>query len=227
MKRTWIVSLGIVASIATAAHAEERGIPEGSPVDFLTVAQIAAEQKQWRQAEKILRDGMTRHPKSDGFHLSLGYVFEQEGRLADAFYEYQWELQRAGIPELAEAAARRSAAILERKEAAADDPRAVMEALALGEKDPAAARKRLVEISARTGSPFALRVYAAEMAALAKDRKSAEKELRELTREDPAFVPGYVALARIFDQTGRKKDAEAALARAREVNAQHWALTGR
>lgn len=214
-------SVSLAAEPATPAPS---GIPDGSPVMFLTFADLAAKEKDWTKAERILRDGMIKHPASDGFHLSLGYVFEQKGQLADAFYEYQWEMLRAGVKKLGDEAARRSGTLLAMESPDVAEPRAVMEALDLGRTKPAAARQKLLAISKKRGSPFALRVYGAELAHLAGDTTTAEKEFRELIKRDPAFVPAYLSLSRLLANSDRKSEADALLAKARSINPDHWSL---
>jgi predicted Zn-dependent protease len=213
------------AHIAAAAEAAPK--PLGSAVDYLTVADIAVQLKDWKKAEQIIRDGMAAHPDSDGFHLSLGYVLENQGHIAEAFYEYQYEILRSSRVRMAEEAARKSAALLARKSADADEPRRVMAALQLAENDPAAARKAIAAVSRTRGDRFALRVFEVECAQRAGDLDGAEKGFRALLARDPGFIPGYVALADLLASSGHAAEAEAILATAQQRGAGHWALEGR
>lgn len=200
-----LLALPFLLVLGTSGVALAKEPPLGTAVDYLTVADIAVLRGEWMTAERILRDGMDAHPESDGFHLSLGYVLESQGRIADAFYEYQYEVVRSTHDRLAKEAARKSSLLLERTEA--DEPRRVMAAIELARTNPAAARKALAAIPSKGTRPFALRLYETECTRLAGDLAAAERGYRALIASDPLFAPAHAALADLLEETGHADEA--------------------
>jgi tetratricopeptide (TPR) repeat protein len=175
-------------------------------------------------AEKILRDGLQKFPSAPGFHLLLGELHAARAEDAEAFYEFQWELLRTGgeRPTGAEAA-KRSAELLKGSKVTRELVDLTRAVAAMG-KDPKAARQLLEKLIRKRGNRFVLRLYFCEAVQRAGDVQAATEIYRELLERDPYFVPGYVQLSELLDQTGNFEEAKALRAKAQSIDPDHWRL---
>lgn len=189
--------------------------------DFLALGSALLSAHDLDSAEKAFRDGLKQYPAANGFHLKLGEVHAARGDLAEAFYEYQWELLRAGTDRAAGREAAFRTAELMRK---ANDPeiRAVLVAVKDTQQDPAGALAKLQEVEAKRGPRFALTVYITEAADAAGDTKAAQAGYRTLLEQDGRFVPAYMRLAALLKAEGQTAEAAELEDQARLSDPDHW-----
>lgn len=235
MKRIALAStLLILALVSSTAFAADPAKPKVTPKPAATkteltpeVALLLARQrmvaKDYAGAEDVLRDAQKRFPEAHGIHLTRAQLEEARGNARAALWEYQWELLRAGgdRPSGAEAA-QRSNVLIESGTKDALRVKRVLEAMAAAGTAPDAALKAVVDERASADS-FVLRVFETELRASDGDAKSVEA-FQALIAIDPRFVPAHIGLARALGRAGKMPEAEAALAKAREIDPSHWSI---
>jgi len=193
------------------------------PQEYLLLAN-ALMRRDPETVEKILHDGLQKFPSASGFHLLLGELHAARREDAEAFYEFQWELLRTGgeRPTGAEAA-KRSADLLRSSKV----PRELVDltrAVAGMKKDPKAARQLLERMIRERGDRFVLRLYFCEAVQRTGDVPGAIEIYRNLLQRDPYFVPAYVQLGELLDQSGKFEEAKALRAKAQSIDPEHWRL---
>ena len=215
--------LAILMTIVLAAGPAKKPA-QPDPKAALTLAQQRLAAKDFRGAEKILRDVSAKSPKTPGVHLLMGELAERQADDRAAFWEYQWEMLRAGGDSpTGEEAAKRSAAIAQGETPQAESVMKVMQAMSESATKPGHA---LVAVRAarKEGDAFVLRVFEAELVETTGDTASAEKLYRELVEADPAFVPARLGLARALESRGDAEGARKQLEEARKIDPNHWSL---
>ena len=178
-------------------------------------------------AEKLATAALKDHPQAHGFHLILGDVHVRRKHYADAFYEWQWEFLRAGPgTTTGDLAATRISNLLQTQRGPeVDEVRRVLDAVMLTVKDPKTAFAALERVQNERGERFALTEFKAE--ALHQQGSEQAGELyRQLIREDPFFVAGYVQLATLLAAKGHEKEALELMAKARGIDPDNWRLRG-
>lgn len=174
-------------------------------------------------AERLVRDGMAKFPAAHGFHLALGELHVMRGENAEAAYEFQWEMLRAGEkrPDGVQAA-RRFADLLgvQRPQEVSDLVRAV----AAMRTDARAARNAFEKLLRERGERFILQLYLAEASQRDGNCVEALRLYRSLIQRDPYFVPAYVQLADLLEQTGAADEAKQLMEKARTIDPEHWRL---
>ena len=212
----------LLMTLVLAAGPVKKAEPDPQVPLLLAQQRIAA--KDFSGAEKILRDVSAKSPKTAGVHLLLGEVAERRADDRAAFWEYQWELLRAGGESpTGEEAAKRSAAIAQGETPAAEQVMKVLQAM--GEAGTMAERSlATVRAARKQGDAFVLRVFEAELVEMTGDAAGAEKLFRELIAADPAFVPARLGLARALERAGKTGDAQKQLDEAKKIDPNHWSL---
>lgn len=178
-------------------------------------------------AEKLATAALRDHPQAHGFHLLLGDVHLRRKHFADAFYEWQWEFLRAGSGTTTGdlAAARISNLLSGQRGPEVDEVRRVLDAVMLTVKDPKSAHAALERVEGERGERFALTHFKAE-ALHQQGSEQAADLYRELIRQDPTFVAGYVQLGSFLKSKGREKEALELMAKARGIDPDNWRLRG-
>jgi Tfp pilus assembly protein PilF len=225
MMRVVLAAL-ILAAVAPKTGKAQKVLHPTTAEDYLALSAAELQLGKYDAAEKTARDGLAKHPESQGFHLALGTIEEARPNPANAFYEYQWEVMRAGAaaPTGKSAAERMGNLLRTARGASADEMRKVAEAVVATRQDPPAALKLLSEVYEARGEIFVVRLLLAEANVEAGHGAKAQSILRTLISEDPRFVPAYVDLANALRADGKPKDADAMLAKARDIDPAHWAL---
>lgn len=197
--------------------------------DHLAMSAVHLSVGDMEKAESVARAGLKRHPATHGFHLAIGRALEARREPALAFYEYQWELFRAGHerPEGKQAAEACRTLLESGRGPEADEMRLVMESVATIAADATKARVALERVIAERGDPFVLRMFLAEALATEGDRTRAAALFRELLEEDARFVPALVGLAEVVEKDGAKKASADLMAKARKIDPEHWRLRGK
>lgn len=177
-------------------------------------------------AERVVRQGLEECPEAHGFHLKLGEIEAARGAEIEAYYEYQWELLRAGDQRpTGNEAAVRSARLLDK--AGAPEIQQVTKALQyLAAQEPHEALRALEAVYTHRGDRFALRMFRASARHAAGRLEAAEADYRALLERDEFFVPAYIELAKVLRATARPEEAAALERRARDIDPMHWSLTG-
>lgn len=225
--RTRLVLLAALLSLPFASPAFGAALDPDAIVAF---AQVAAKRGDYATAEKALRDGMAAHPTRHGFHLMLGSVLVEAGKLDEGFYELQWEVLRAGVSRREGATAAQISAVVARHLGATGEPARFLEALSFASTDPAKARTRLAAIAkkrvALDPDGAATLVFLAldgDLAWLAGDAAGAELSYRSALAKDSRYVPAIVGLSNLAAARGDTTEADAFIARAKAIDAQRAA----
>ena len=71
-------------------------ILSGPPAESFTKAQTLTAERKFSDAEAVLRAGMKQNPGAQGFHLAIGRVLLAKDEPAEAYFEYFYEVLRAG-----------------------------------------------------------------------------------------------------------------------------------
>jgi tetratricopeptide (TPR) repeat protein len=210
------------------------GAPSPSPAladsptadGYLSLALLLTVAKDYPGAEKVLRDGMTRFPEEQGFHLALGDVFLARQDETEAFLEYQWELLRAGPDRpTGDLAARRCGQLIRAQPAGRDTAiRTIMNAMGKQEKGVSQAARWNDLL--RTRDHFVLRLFAAEAAQIDGKDPEATRAYRSLLVQDPDFIPALVQLSELLKKAGNEDEAEELLSRAQQLDPSHWRVSG-
>lgn len=215
-------------AVSWAADAPLKKAPmSDDPLTLFTDGAVLVATGKIDAAEKLVRAALVAHPQAAGFHLLLGDVHLRRKHFADAFYEWQWEFLRSG-PGTAhgDLAANRIASLLASQRGPdVDEVRLVLEAVMLTPKDPKTAFGKLERVKRERGDRFALKHFMAEALHQQGSEKAAEL-YRDLLREDPFFVAGYVQLATFLQSKGNEKDALELMAKARGIDPDNWRLRG-
>src|SRR4051812_32054361 len=176
----------------------------------MQLADFAMDAENFDAAEKIAREGQAKFPWAVGFHLLLGDILVAREKKADAFYEYQWEVMRAGPerPSGKEAQEKAGDLLGEGRGTDVDELRMIVDAVQKMQDEPAASAATLKRYSDRRDA-FVLEVLLAE--ALVKAEKSGEAVpvYRELIKRDPWFVPAYVDLGLLLEKAGKESEGKA------------------
>lgn len=198
------------------------------PLELYTQGAVLVATGEIDAAEKLAKAALQAHPHAYGFHLLLGDVQARRKRYAEAFYEWQWEFLRTGPgTTTGDLAARRIGNLLDtRRGTDVDEVRLVLDAVMLTPKDPKSALLKLEKIRIERGDRFALREFMAEALQQQGANDQAATLYRELLREDPFFVPGYVQLATLLRSKGNEKEALELMAKARSIDPENWRLQG-
>lgn len=217
---------GLSAAGTADAQAPWKKAPmPNSPDELFLQGAVLVETGALDAAEKLARGAIKDHPRAHGFHLLLGDVHIRRQRPAEAYYEWYWEYLRSGpSSEPGAIAISRIKSVIESERGPeADEVRRVLDAIMLTPKDAKTALASLRSIERDRGSRFALKATIAE-ALHAMNSDEAITAYRELLRLDESFVPGYVQLAALLEQRGRKQEALDLMAKARMIDPTHWRL---
>lgn len=195
--------------------------------EFLIAATALTLQQEYDDAEKVVRKGQALHPDAHGFHLKLGDILVGRRRPAEAFYEYQWELLRAGDQPSGLVAAKEIGKLftdVDLRGPEVEELRTVMLASSQVITNPKAAIEALESVQKLRGPRVALRLYLAEAKHQLRQHDAAAAIYRSLIAEDPRLVPAYVELAGVLRVQGKTGEAEALDAKARAIDANHPSL---
>lgn len=198
-----------------------KGVPE-----FLAAATSLTLQKELDSAQRVVDLGQEKFPSAQGFHLKQGDIHRARGKTAEAFYEYQWELLRAGNTDTGIAAAKAIAGFMssDKRGLDVDEIHSVLMAMVKLQNDGKTALADLKRVEDSRGVRFVLSVLIAEAHVQARDLEPAARIYRNLIARDAYFVPAYVELAGVLRLQGQTKEADAFTARAREIDPQHPSL---
>lgn len=206
---------------------ETRTLENAGPDEYLTAATALTLDRALDEAQRVIDKGRARFPQEQGFHLKQGDLHAVRGRVADAFYEYEWEVMRAGKNDTGAAAAKAIGALLRdgARGAEIDEIQKVLVAQAKLQVKGRGALEDLQKVQATRGERFALRFLVAEAQVAAGELGAAETGFRALTGEDRFFVPAFVELAGVLRLAGKTADADALDAKARAINPEHPSFT--
>lgn len=197
----------------------------GTPGAAFTKAEALTTERKFDEAEKVVRESMKQNPAAHGHHLALGKVLLARGKVAEAYYEYFYEVLRAGKEPPAGDAVRAGKALLENNRGVeVDEIRRLLKGVDETAVDPVAARKTLQAVEKERPPRFVLRFFLAETRLRSGDHEQALQEARALTTEDAHFAPAVVIEAMALRALGKQREAEGAAARAREIAPSHWCL---
>lgn len=203
-----------------------RPVPQPRSVgDYFDAIDYAMDAENYLAAERMAREGMARYPQAVGWHLLIGDALAAREKLADAFYEYQWETMRAGPerPSGAEAQAK-AGEILQGRGTDVDELRVVAQAVQDEDADPAKSAAIFASHAERRPDAYVLRVLQAEALVKANRPGDAIGVYRDLIARDGYFVPAYVELAEALEKAGKGAEGRALIAKAREIDGDHWRL---
>ena len=219
---------GVGVSEAHAAGKEtiKKAPMSDDPLDLYTQGAVMVATGKIDAAEKLAKAALQAHGHAHGFHLILGDVHSRRQRYADAFYEWYWEFLRAGPgSNTGDLAVKRIGNLLaDKRGPEVDEVQLVLDAVQQTVADPKGALEKLERIQRDRGSRFALRELMAEALQRKGDSAKAIELYRELVREDPYFVPGYVALSVMLQSSGRTAEANEMLLQARSIDPESWRL---
>ena len=207
--------------------APSRGAPEPqNPGDYFIAVSYAMDGEEYDIAEKIAREGAAKYPAAVGFHVLIGDVLMAKRKVAEAFYEYEWELLRVGPdkPTGADAQDLIAQIMQSARGTDTDDLRVVIDAVKTQQTDPKKSVETLRRRMERANPPFVLRLLYAEALDAAGEPGEAAAIYRDLLKADPYFVPAYVELAAIVRKGGKAKDADALIDKAKQIDPDHWRL---
>lgn len=225
-----VASLAAAIVLAAASHHSgaraQKILHPHTAEEFLTLSAAELKLGELSAAEKTARDGMRKHPESQGFHLALADVLVARNKPADAFYELEWEVMRAGAasPSGKTAAEKMGDLLKNARGPGADEMRRVAEATIATSGDAEKGLSLIRAVYAERGDIFVLRLLVAEAESEAGHRAKAIPIFRALIKEDPRFVPGYVDLAKALRADGKPAEADALLAKAKKIDPDSWAL---
>ena len=220
MRNHLVVLAALLSLVAPTAFAAEEAPSADAIVAF---AQLASKRGDHATAEKALRDGMVAHPERHGFHLMLGSVLVEAGKLEEGFYELQYEVLRAGPSRREGATAAQIASVVAKHLGPNGEPARYLEALSLASTDPAQARTKLAAIAKKRGERLVFLALDADFAWLAGDSAAAERAYRAVLAKDPRYVPALAGLANLAIARANQTEADAFVARARSIDAQRAA----
>lgn len=206
---------------------EKRSLEKATVDEFLTAATALTLDRSLDEAQRSIDVGRARFPAAQGFHLKQGDLHVVRGRVADAFYEYLWEVMRAGDNDTGSAAARAIGRLIKEgsRGAETDEIQQVLLAQANLMVKSRDALESLRKVQELRGKRFALRMLIAEAQVVAGELDAAESEFRALIAEDKFFVPAYVELAGVLRLKGKPKDAGAMHEKARAMYPDHPSFT--
>lgn len=200
-------------------------ILSGPPAESFTKAQALTTEGKFSDAEAVLRGGMKQNPGTQGFHLAIGRVLLANDRPAEAYFEYFYEVLRAGSDAPGAEAMQASKDLLAtHRGIEVDEARVFLKAVTTVGTNPAEARRLLLSLTGDRATHYVTRYFLAETRLRTTGGEEALKELRALVAEDPGFAPAVVLEAMSLRGLGRQKEAETAGARARKIAPTHWAL---
>jgi tetratricopeptide (TPR) repeat protein len=176
-------------------------------------------------AEKLAEEGLKNYPASQGFHLALGDIHAARGEAAEALYEYQWELLRAGEARPTGSSAAQSCAELMKMSNPDAEVTRVLSAMQTMKKDPRGAQREFAALAKSRGDRFILLLYLAESTQTVGDIDEAIRIYRILIERDPYFVPAYVQLGELLDKSGKTGKAKELMDRVRLIDPEHWRIT--
>ena len=206
---------------------EKRSLEKAGVDEFLTAATALTLDRALDDAQRVIDLGRVRFPAAQGFHLKQGELLAVRGRVADAFYEYEWEVMRAGRNDTGSAAAKAVGRLL--KEGGRGPEVAEIQQVLLAQANLMVrsrdALDSLQKVAAIRGNPFVLRMLIAEAQVVAGELDAAENGFRALIAEDKFFVPAYVELAGVLRLKGKPEDAAALDERARAIYPEHPSFT--
>lgn len=197
----------------------------GAP-EYLAAATSLTLQLELDSAQRVVDLGLKKFPAAQGFHLKQGDIHRARGKVAEAFYEYQWELLRAGTTDTGTAAAKAIGGFMtsDKRGLDVDEIHTVLLAMVKLQNDGKAALADLKRVEDRRGVRFVLSVLIAEAHVQARDLEPAARIYRNLIARDGYFIPAYVELAGVLRLQGQAKEADAFTARARELDPNHPSL---
>lgn len=204
----------------------KRDLESSGPMEYIAAATSLTLQNDFDDAQRVIDRGRARFPEAQGFHLKQGDLCQARGKIIEAFYEFQWELMRAGSVETGPAAGRAIAALVksEQRGLEYDEIHVVLLAMAKLHSDPAGALADLKRVEETRGPRFALTLLIAEAHVQNRNLDTAVGLYRTLITRDPHFVPAYVELAGVLRLQQKPKDAEALDAKARAIDPRHPSL---
>ncbi len=219
----------LLTIVLTASAKSPKKMDRASPQtagDYFQAADYAMEAENFDAAERIAREGQAAFPHAIGFHLLLGDILVERHKTADAFYEYQWEVMRTGAdrPIGREAQMKAGNLVIEGRGTDADELRMIIAAVQQMATEPSKSADTLERYASRRANVFVLRVLFAEALAKSKQDAEATAAFRELIKRDPFFVPAYVDLGELLLRTGKEPEGKALVAKAREIDPDHWRL---
>lgn len=225
-----LLALGILLAAQPAPKpgkpASARSLDDGGPAEYIAVATSLTLQMDLDDAQRVVDKGRSRFPKAHGFHLKQGNIHLARGKAAEAFYEYQYELMRAGFHESGPAAGRAIAAMIKSNARGPeyDEIQRCILAMAKLRVDGKAAHADFKSIEDARGVRYVLSVFIAEAHVQMRNYDVAARVYRSLIARDPYFVPAYVELAGVLRLQGKKKEAADLDAKARAIDASHPSL---
>ena len=204
-------------SVEVGAHGRA-GVQE-----YLTAATALTLQNELDHAQRAVDKGRAKFPGAHGFHLKQGDIHKARGKLAEAYYEWQWEQWRAGAFETGLAAGNKIAELAksDARGPEMDEIGTVLSAMARMPADGAGALADLRRVQKDRGDRFALAVLIAGAQVQAKDVAGAEGDYRALLARDPHFVPAMVELAGVLRLLGKHDEAAKLDAKAKTVDPNH------
>ncbi|HVO29325.1 MAG TPA: tetratricopeptide repeat protein [bacterium] len=221
-----VLAAMLVAAVAPKTGKAHKVLHPETAEEYLTLSNAQLQLGKFADAEKTARAGLLKHPDSQGFHLLLGEIYAGREKPADAFYEYQWEILRAGgaAPSGKTAADKIGDLLQNARGTGADEMRKVAEAIVATRTDPPTALKLLGQVYDERGGIFVLRLLLAEANVEAGNASKAESLYRGLISDDERFVPAYVELANLLKGQGKTKEADSLVKKAKEIDPDSWAL---
>jgi len=227
-----LLALGLLAAQPATVKPDKPAVnrdldgKNSGPAEFIAAATSLTLQQDFEDAQKVIDKGRARFPKAHGFHLKQGDLFDARGKIADAFWEWQWELMRAGAVETGPAASRNIVKYVQsdRRGLEFDEIHVALLSMAKLHSDPKGALFELKKIEEVRGQRFALSFLIAEAHVQNRNLDTAAGIFRNLIARDPYFVPAYVELAGVLRLQGKPKDAESLDAKARGIDPSHPSL---
>lgn len=221
-----LVAAGQGVGVSEAKETIKKAPMSDDPLDLYTQGAVMVATGKLDAAEKLAKAALQAHGHAHGFHLILGDVHSRRQRYADAFYEWYWEFLRAGPgSNTGDLAVKRIGNLLADKRGTdVDEVQLVLDAVQQTVADPKGALEKLERVQRDRGSRFALRELMAEALQRKGDSAKAVALYRELVRDDPYFVPGYVALSVLLQSMGQTAEANEMLLKARSIDPESWRL---
>lgn len=229
--RLFALAIGILGASAPVVKPDKpattRDLETAGPAEYIAAATSLTLQQDLDDAQRVIDKGRARFPKAHGFHLKQGDLHDTRGKAAEAFWEWQWELMRAGAIETGPAASRHIAAYVhsDRRGLDFDEIRVALVAMAKLQSDPKGALSDFKKIEETRGQRFALSFLIAEAHVGCRNFDTAAGIFRSLITKDPYFVPAYVELAGVMRLQGKDRDAESLDAKAKGIDPSHPSLS--
>jgi len=216
------------------------------PVDYLVRAscmmrEAAIEQETGRnrvleQAEKVIKQGLSRFPTAPGLHCSLGQVYLAQQKPAKAFYQFQYEIMLSGPKSSYTQEARDRIEIMTAlldKDRNSETPaeknsylKIAYGAAALMKMQPGGYEAAIENIRkglrANGDDCLPLQVLLGRALAGLKQYEKAAEVFRTVVRIDPHFVPGYVDLGDVCEELGDREGALKHYATALTLDKHNW-----